>query len=170
MDILVDKNLTTRKEHQCFGCYRKFPKGTVMHYQKNVHEGEIYNLHTCLTCRELLDFHFYDDTYEQGYAWEDKNSDERTVGMTMEEFLAFMKANFQPLDYFWRNRGVLLPLEPTERSLILKRYNIPESRYPHPHVHTPLTNGGHVTSDVPLTQEAMQTLGDVVEHFYHKEI
>lgn len=168
MDILVDKNLVTRKEHSCFGCYRKFPAGTIMHYQKNVYDGVIYGLHTCLTCRELLAFHFYDDFYEQGYAYEDKMSnDEQCTSMTFEEYLAYMKANYEPLDYFWRNRGVCLPLKPIERSRVLKLYKIPESRYPYPHVHTPLPGGGHVTSDAPLDDKAMDVLKKVIDHFTH---
>lgn len=132
--ILTDKNVIIRKERQCFGCYRKFPKGTEMHYQTNIYEGEFGSHYLCLTCEELRDFSEKEDgVYNEGFSYEDKAAD--NFEGSFEEYLAHLKAN--------------------------------APAYPYPHVHTPLPDGGHVTSDAPLTPEATEEIKKIIEHFTH---
>ena len=57
MDILENKKVKTRKDHLCFACHRKFPKGTEMSRQVNVSYGEIYQVYWCETCDEILQNH-----------------------------------------------------------------------------------------------------------------
>lgn len=52
MDILSDKIVTTRKDHDCLACYKKVPKGSRMHLQVNVCDG-IQTWRTCMTCYTL---------------------------------------------------------------------------------------------------------------------
>ena len=50
MDYLVNKDVITRKEHCCFGCGRKFPKGTKLIYSKAVNNVEFSSVYWCKTC------------------------------------------------------------------------------------------------------------------------
>ena len=44
-----------RKPHNCFGCGREFPKGTVMERQViNGTENGIMTIHLCETCEHLI--------------------------------------------------------------------------------------------------------------------
>jgi len=52
IDILENKDVKTNKEHCCFGCSRKFPKGTVLNYNKTVDGGVISSAYWCKTCME----------------------------------------------------------------------------------------------------------------------
>jgi hypothetical protein len=64
MDIISDKVVKTRKPHMCFGCGRKFEKGTTMNCQVNKHDGEIHAVYSCETCQELMRDHgelFWDE-------------------------------------------------------------------------------------------------------------
>ena len=53
MDILQDKDVVTRKEHQCFACLRTFPKGTKMNVRVVV-DDYIGRLYSCDTCKKLM--------------------------------------------------------------------------------------------------------------------
>ena len=55
------KKVKTRKSHVCFGCNRKFEKGTEM-YTQTLKEDDIYTLHTCETCQTL--FNEYNELFE----------------------------------------------------------------------------------------------------------
>ena len=50
MDTLVDKEVTTRKEHHCFGCARKFKKGSKLRYCKVIDGGVFDSAYWCPVC------------------------------------------------------------------------------------------------------------------------
>lgn len=51
MDILENKIVTTRKEHRCYGCTRKFPKNSRLQVITSVDNGEVRRVYWCDTCR-----------------------------------------------------------------------------------------------------------------------
>ena len=44
----------TRKPHNCFGCGREFPKGTIMERQVLSTDNNILTIHLCKTCEYLI--------------------------------------------------------------------------------------------------------------------
>lgn len=54
MTVLEHKTVTTRKEHECFGCCEKFPKGSKMEYNVTVDQGDFGSYYLCLDCVEKL--------------------------------------------------------------------------------------------------------------------
>lgn len=52
MDTLENKDVVTRKEHHCFGCGRKFPKGSKLNFNKIVDGGTISSAYWCPVCIE----------------------------------------------------------------------------------------------------------------------
>ena len=64
--ILSDKKVKTRTDHICFGCARKFSKGSTMYRQSIADAGTVWTNYLCETCREIT----YDMDYgdEFGYA------------------------------------------------------------------------------------------------------
>lgn len=70
--ILYERVVKTRKDHLCFACGRSFPTRSIMQYQANKSDGDVYSLYICGTCNELFKKahdDLYDDFYEcfQGY-------------------------------------------------------------------------------------------------------
>ena len=57
MDILKHKKVKTRKQHYCYACHRSFPKGTELHNQINVFDGEIGSVYWCDTCEVIMQKH-----------------------------------------------------------------------------------------------------------------
>lgn len=55
MDLLRENKVVTRKEHRCFGCGRKFPKGSKMLFSVYADCGTAYNSYLCETCEEITD-------------------------------------------------------------------------------------------------------------------
>lgn len=55
--IIESKMVTTRKEHQCFGCRRIYPAGTEMEHSVQVDDYlfHIYLCHDCLNYLDTLD-------------------------------------------------------------------------------------------------------------------
>lgn len=51
-DILENKNVKTRKQHNCWGCCRTFEPGSDMRYIKEVEEGDFKTSYWCKTCDE----------------------------------------------------------------------------------------------------------------------
>lgn len=49
-DILQNRQVTTRKPHQCFGCGRTFPTGTLMGLIVQVDDGEFDRMYWCYIC------------------------------------------------------------------------------------------------------------------------
>ena len=55
MDTLKDKMVTTQKEHTCWGCGIKHPKGTRMRYTVCVDGGDLSSPYWCNICEAVLD-------------------------------------------------------------------------------------------------------------------
>jgi len=72
MHVLKDKIVTTRKDHQCFGCLKMFPAGSRMAYQFNVDSGDTSSIYTCRPCAEIMKTTDPDDPWSgafcEGYA------------------------------------------------------------------------------------------------------
>ena len=51
MDILDQRIVTTRKEHCCTGCARKFPKGSTLQAVKCAEFGNVSTAYWCPTCQ-----------------------------------------------------------------------------------------------------------------------
>ena len=66
-EVLKEKMVPTKKDHQCWGCLKVFPANTQMLYQAVVHEGSIASLYTCTHCRDWI----HENTYNWGIdEWE----------------------------------------------------------------------------------------------------
>ena len=46
-DVLSQKDVKTRKEHKCFGCGRKFEKGSILSRVTSVDGGQISTSYWC---------------------------------------------------------------------------------------------------------------------------
>ena len=57
MNQIACRNVRTRKEHRCWGCARKFPKGTELRVLVAAECGEIYSTYWCDTCDAYWDKH-----------------------------------------------------------------------------------------------------------------
>ena len=51
--IITHKEVTTRKEHKCFGCARKFPRNTKM-LRETVKDDIIFTVYLCPTCQKVV--------------------------------------------------------------------------------------------------------------------
>ena len=72
--LLSDKNVKTRKEHQCYGCMNTFQPGTEMNRQCFVCDHHAYSIYMCQECLDFCDEHpeelpedDWEDGYEEGY-------------------------------------------------------------------------------------------------------
>lgn len=54
-DIIAHKYVKTRKPHDCFGCAREFPKGSILKRNTVVDSGDIYTAYICPDCEDYLD-------------------------------------------------------------------------------------------------------------------
>lgn len=54
MYVLTDKNVRTRKSHQCFGCGHVYEAKTEMRYTTSVDGGDISSAYWCKTCDEVI--------------------------------------------------------------------------------------------------------------------
>lgn len=90
MDIISDKVVTTRKDHRCSACDRKFPKGTKMRTQVNTYDG-IQTWRECPTCHVLLSE--FRDRFDDEYGWVPGScvSEVCEIGQTPEELLTELK-------------------------------------------------------------------------------
>ncbi len=52
MDTLENRQVTTRKAHQCHGCGDEIPAGTTALLLKQVEDGEIGRTYWCAVCQE----------------------------------------------------------------------------------------------------------------------
>ena len=87
------KNVTTRKEHQCFACLQIFPPKTEMNRSVNVSDGEIYSIYMCITCEKIiqhLDINDYYDGFDEGCVLDAAQEDNRFIpsvtGLSSKEF------------------------------------------------------------------------------------
>jgi hypothetical protein len=53
-DTLINKQVTTRKPHHCWGCAREFPVGSVLQYTESVDAGEFGRSYWCPVCAKIL--------------------------------------------------------------------------------------------------------------------
>ena len=68
--LISSKKVKIRKPHYCFGCARKFPKGTEMQYNTIV-DDDIFNTYICPTCLDVIDSMEYGDEFCYGDLKED---------------------------------------------------------------------------------------------------
>jgi len=54
IEIIEQKKVVTKKEHQCLGCLRKYPLGTEMQSTTAV-DDNLYHYHLCQECLDFLD-------------------------------------------------------------------------------------------------------------------
>ena len=52
-DVLEYKKVRVRKEHQCYFCHRKIPKGFSATHGKGIWQGDFFNVYFCNTCSTL---------------------------------------------------------------------------------------------------------------------
>ena len=79
--VLKDKIVTTRKEHRCFACLRKFPAGTEMNYWFIAAGYDTGGGYTCETCQQIMGQIDLDEYYD-GFVLESLNKDQ-----TPEQYL-----------------------------------------------------------------------------------
>lgn len=80
---LKNKPVTTKKEHQCFACYRKFPAGTMMISWSSIYEGNFCNGYCCMTCEQIKGVWDHDgEGYPEGFVADGLNQ-----GQTPEQYL-----------------------------------------------------------------------------------
>ena len=67
--LLRINHVKTRKEHRCFACLKKFPKGTTMEVATSLDGGSIHDSYVCAECEVFLKEHFdlCFDPHEQGF-------------------------------------------------------------------------------------------------------
>lgn len=53
-EIIAHKYVKTRKPHNCFGCAREFPKGSILK-RETVKDDEIFTAYICPDCEDYLD-------------------------------------------------------------------------------------------------------------------
>ena len=70
MDVISSKKVKTRKDHNCWGCTRKFPAGTEMQATACVDEGTVTTAYWCKECEEFMDTLPRDET-EDGFRFGD---------------------------------------------------------------------------------------------------
>lgn len=76
----------TRKSHICFACGREFPKRTYMERQVVQNEKEVYTIHLCSTCQELIDEKLEDgEVYYEGDFCDMALEYEKVHGRTLDE-------------------------------------------------------------------------------------
>ena len=66
MDQLTNKQVKTRKPHNCWGCAREYPAGTEMQLVESVDQGEFYRAYWCKECLSLF---AYIPTYMDDDGW-----------------------------------------------------------------------------------------------------
>ena len=99
IDCLDRKIVKVKKSHQCFGCCRKFEKGSELERAAYADQGTAYSIYTCQTCVDIFDVLarksriLPDDEFDWGWMWEFQNMD-RSYGSpkyTPEEYLEILK-------------------------------------------------------------------------------
>lgn len=54
-EIIAHKYVKTRKPHNCFGCAREFPKGSILNREAIADGGTVYTCYICPDCEDYLD-------------------------------------------------------------------------------------------------------------------
>ena len=52
--IIITKDVITRKEHSCWGCMRTFPAKTKMEVSVCVDDGALLRTYHCKDCRDFM--------------------------------------------------------------------------------------------------------------------
>ena len=52
MITLREGLVKVRRNHDCFGCYAKIPKGTKADIQVRAYDGKLFTLYLCKKCKE----------------------------------------------------------------------------------------------------------------------
>ena len=80
MNIISEKKVKTRKEHVCWGCARKIPKGSLMTVVVSAEDAKIDRVYWCMVCKEYGMKYWPDDEepvtfgvfrIDGGYEWEE---------------------------------------------------------------------------------------------------
>ena len=98
MTCLKDKLVKTRKDHLCFGCQRKFLKGSELHSRTSVDQGDIWTTYLCHACNEIIHIIFDNWELEEGIfagAVCDDMADNKFEG-TPEEYLELLEKENTP--------------------------------------------------------------------------
>ena len=66
MDILNDKIVKTRKDHQCHGCLKTIKSGSNVWSQTVADSGECYTTYNHKICRSVLNAIYNNDPYGDG--------------------------------------------------------------------------------------------------------
>jgi hypothetical protein len=95
VELISDKDVTTRKPHRCCICQRKFDTGAKMNTQTYVYDA-IQTSYTCETCRELISNRFLPMDDEEAFMYTCESlewgmENDQFKG-TPEEYLAFKKS------------------------------------------------------------------------------
>ena len=53
--LISQKNVITRKDHQCWGCGNLYPKGTEMEANTSTDCGKIFTVYFCDKCVDFLE-------------------------------------------------------------------------------------------------------------------
>jgi len=65
--VSYTKGVKTRKDHNCFGCRKVIPKGTVLNDSVCTDDGQIYHVRLCEVCEHLAEqFQQNGDEWYQG--------------------------------------------------------------------------------------------------------
>lgn len=67
---LSNKEVKIRKTHQCFSCWRKFLKGTIMLKWASLHEDNFCSGYTCVTCDKIIEKLSPNESVEEGFVYE----------------------------------------------------------------------------------------------------
>lgn len=77
-ELLNQKIVVTRKPHNCFGCGRSFPAGTLMR-SETVKDFKLFRYYLCCTCQDLVDIMDPQDEYYYGDLLEDALEAEKEI-------------------------------------------------------------------------------------------
>ena len=89
MSIISTKKVKTRKEHVCWGCARKMPKGTLMTVVVAVEGSKPDRSYWCAVCTEYGDKYFDEDEPVTLGAFRDYGGDKwEEIRKSIEEFTA----------------------------------------------------------------------------------
>lgn len=53
-EIIAHKYVKTRKPHNCFGCAREFPKGSILNREYVADGGTVFTAYLCPDCEDYL--------------------------------------------------------------------------------------------------------------------
>ena len=66
MELISDKEVTVRKQRNCFGCLELIKKGESAYIQTNKDDDYIYSITLCMNCRKKISNLHYDDEFREG--------------------------------------------------------------------------------------------------------